>query len=572
MSPKGKQRQSQRKKAKKQALALIQEVKEAENAELKLSTATQKSKNKKRPREAERADDHSSGEERETELSNHNNVRPDTDSEDPNMDIFDNQERESLSGDIEMQGDTGKQDSSDKEVNDDSTKIMPAMGPAHWQQIMSRFDSFEKTVQATIKEEIKTSSAGIQKQVKSLNTKVREVENNISANKNEIAKMNKKIAEFGNVEEIITSEVQRCFSGKIANLEKDLEESKAEITKLKRAKPNPPPMKTDDSDSVSRKEFMREQRYNRRWNLMLMGVEEVQEGEDEKVKISELLQTRLGIPRPKIEMVTRMGANMGKTPRPALITFAHIDQRYKVWYKKGEINKDQTQKIWIQEDLHKQLRNELNALLKVQKRAKSLADKYTDIKIKDFRIRVQGRYYDAKELELLPDDLKPSRTATPQNDNAVVFFGRSSPLSNHHLCNINIAGRAFTCVEHFLAWQRANTAKDKGLADEVLEMKDPSEHKQVLNSLKDKNKEDWEDTVDNVLITVLRAKFNQNENLKKFLCDTHPRKIGEASLNQQWGIGLSLTDGNVLDTSKWNEEGNRLGKALEKIRNELLHT
>lgn len=303
----------------------------------------------------------------------------------------------------------------------------------------------------------------------------------------------------------------------------------------------------------------------------MMGIEEIKEGEDEKTKIGEILQKRLGIPRPKIEMVVQMGSTDSKTPRPALVTFAHIDQRFQVWYKKSEINKDQTTKIWVQEDLPKMLRNELGASLKVQKKARSLPNKYTDIKIiKDFKIRIQGQYYSAKELELLPDALKPSKTTTPQSDNAVVFFGRSSPLSNHHICSIVIAERTFTCVEHFLAWQRANIADDHDLADEVLKMKDPSEHKQVLNSLREKNTDSWEETVENVLLTVLRAKFKQNEHLKKFLCDTFPRKIGEASINPQWGIGMPLNHEDVLDISKWNENGNRLGKALEMVRNELL--
>lgn len=306
---------------------------------------------------------------------------------------------------------------------------------------------------------------------------------------------------------------------------------------------------------------------------MLMGVEEPKEGEeDEKSKVSDLLQNRLSIPRPKIERAVRMGASVGKYPRPILVSFKHIDQRFQVWYKKGELNKDQTHKLWLQEDLPKPLRNELNTLLKVQKRAKLLPEKYPDVKIKDFRIKIQGRFYRASELEHLPDDLKPSRSTTPQNEHAVVFFGRSSPLSNHHLCNIIIAGRSFTCVEHFLAWQRANIAKDHPSADDVLHMKDPSEHKRTLNALRDKNPDQWEETVENVLLVALRAKFQQNDSLKKFLCNTHPRRIGEASLNTKWGIGMSLTCDDVLDTTKWNVEGNRLGKALEKVRGELLQS
>lgn len=379
------------------------------------------------------------------------------------------------------------------------------MGPAQWAQIMARFDTFEKTIQATIKDEIKISSAGVQKQVKSLNNKMKEVESHISTNTKEIAKINQKVSSIDNIQEMIASEVQKHVSNKVDSLEKELHASQAEIAKLKKAK-----SRTSDSSSsenVSRQEFLKEQCFTRKCNLMLMGVDELKEGEDEATKVAELLQKRLNIPTLKIEMAIHMGPTAGKYPRPILITFKHIKQRFQVWFKKGDLNKDQETKLWLQEDLPKPLRADLNALLKVQKRAKSLSDKYTDVKIKDFKIRVQGQFYNAQELELLPDDLKPSTSTTPQNDKAVAFFGRSSALSNHHICKFIIAERSFSCVEHFLAWQRANVAEDKTLAAEVLTMKDPSDHKKTLNALRDKNPDRWEETVENVLLTALRAKF-----------------------------------------------------------------
>lgn len=421
---------------------------------------------------------------------------------------------------------------------------------------MLRFDSFEKSIQTTIKEEIKINSAQMQKQMKSLNSKVKEVEGGISANKNEIAKINQQVSNLndlqGDIKTIVAAEVQKHVSERVASLEKDLEDSKAEINELKKIKHNPPPQNPNKDHS------------------QLMGMEECKEGENDKSKAAKLLQTRLNIPRIRFDMALRMGEPGGKNPRPTLLTFSDMGQRYQVWYKKGSLNKVQTVKLWLQEDFPKPLRIEMNALLKIQRKAKALPEKYPGVKIKDFKIKIQGRFYSAHQLELLPDDLKPSRNATPQNDNAVAFFGRASPLSNHHLASFKIAGRDFTCVEHFLAWQRANTAKDKVLADEVLNMSDPSEHKKVLNTLREKNPEEWEKSVENELLTALRAKFNQNEALKKFLCETFPRKIGEASINPTWGIGLPLTSEDVLDTSKWNEEGNRLGKALEAIRHELL--
>lgn len=358
-------------------------------------------------------------------------------------------------------------------------------------------------------------------------------------------------------------------------MESDLQESKAEIAALKEAKAvTGAPSPQDSQEYVSRQEFLREQYASRKRNLILMGLEESEEEGDERSSIATTLQQRLKIPAPKIEMTYRIGATKGKSPRPVLIRFATMPQRHKVWYKKGEINKDQDNKLWLQEDLPKALRDDLNVLQKIQKCAKSLENKYPDVKIKDFQLKIEGKLYSAKELHLLPDELKPAAISTPQNAEAVAFFGRSSPLSNHHLCQFVIAGRTFNCVEQFLAWQRANVAEKRQLADQVLHMKDPSEHKRTLNALRDTHKDKWEETVDNVLRVALKAKFSQNPELKKFLCHTHPKKIGEASLDTKWGIGLSLKHPDVLDTDKWNQEGNgngnRLGKALEYLRAVLL--
>lgn len=64
------------------------------------------------------------------------------------------------------------------------------VGPAQWEQIMARFDTFEQSIQYTIKEEIKINTAGIQNQVKKINTKFKEIDRKVTANKAEIDNIN----------------------------------------------------------------------------------------------------------------------------------------------------------------------------------------------------------------------------------------------------------------------------------------------------------------------------------------------------------------------------------------------
>lgn len=272
-----------------------------------LSSTARGGNNMKRPRESE-----SAGTETGTEPHNKKNLMAETSQAKPpsgdrpsdsgadsssDMDTHEPHDNPSEEDNTMNKKGTNTESKDPNKVNQ-SSSVSPPMGPAQWEQIMARFDSFEKTVQATIKEEIKVNSIGLQKQVKTLTGKVKVVENHILANTNEIAKINQKINNFDNIQEFIASEVQKQVSEKVANMEKDLEISQAEIAKLKNASPKAHRKESDPSDTVSRQEFMKEQCLSRKRNLMMMGVEEAKEGEeDEKSKISELLEKRLGIPK-----------------------------------------------------------------------------------------------------------------------------------------------------------------------------------------------------------------------------------------------------------------------------------
>lgn len=84
--------------------------------------------------------------------------------------------------------------------------------------------------------------------------------------------------------------------------------------------------------------------------------------------------------------------------------------------------------------------------------------------------------------------------------------------------------------------------------------------KGILNEHKDNNTAKWQEVLEEVVISGLTAKFEQNPQLAQFLIDTHPKTLGEASFNKQWGIGLPLNSPEAMDTSKWVEGGSLLGK------------
>lgn len=97
---------------------------------------------------------------------------------------------------------------------------------------------------------------------------------------------------------------------------------------------------------------------------------------------------------------------------------------------------------------------------------------------------------------------------------------------------------------------------------------DPQDHKRALTRLKSDGKDvEWRRFIETRILPALEAKFFQNSSARQFLVDTGDRKIGEASLDANWGIGMSLADHRVFNTSLWGK--NMLGCALMKVRNVL---
>lgn len=217
------------------------------------------------------------------------------------------------------------------------------------------------------------------------------------------------------------------------------------------------------------------------------------------------------------------------------------------------------------------LKEDLRVLIKVAKRASSLnKEEYQSIQIKDFRLHFNGKSYGPSELELLPFDLRPSSICSTWTDDLVVFFGRFSPLSNHHLSPFVINDTPFANVEQYLAVARARLAGGGDILERALTSTNPSVCRGILNALKDDHTGEWEDSRAPVLMKALRAKFNQNKHLGDYLSSTYPRHLGEASRDPVWGIGLNLNEKDATLHSSWYEGGNLLGRSLTTVRGELI--
>ena len=98
---------------------------------------------------------------------------------------------------------------------------------------------------------------------------------------------------------------------------------------------------------------------------------------------------------------------------------------------------------------------------------------------------------------------------------------------------------------------------------------DPVRQKAIGRNVKDVNMKLWKENVRKILYPGLLEKFKQHEGARAALLNTGSRKIGEATTERYWGIGMKLADKDVLNTSKWSDE-NIVGNMLQDIRTDLV--
>jgi hypothetical protein len=83
------------------------------------------------------------------------------------------------------------------------------------------------------------------------------------------------------------------------------------------------------------------------------------------------------------------------------------------------------------------------------------------------------------------------------------------------------------------------------------------------------NENVWNGIRQIVVYEGLLQKFGQNEELKKALKKTGDAILAECAVRDTiWGIGLSMTDPNRFEQSKWRGQ-NLLGYALMKVREKI---
>lgn len=254
-----------------------------------------------------------------------------------------------------------------------------------------------------------------------------------------------------------------------------------------------------------------------------------------------------------------------RSEKQIIVRFKTLSDRDIVWSKRSNLKQSG---FYVCEDLPSKLQKQRNILYSICKSARSF-DEFKDVSLQTNALFINGTKYSFDTLDTLPEKLKPLTLSERKSDDVLCFGGilsRFHPLSNFCASDFVFKKNTYSSSEQALQHQKCLYFGDLHHARLIMNSNDPAEQKQCGRHIYKFNQTQWSSIRDNLLKDILLAKFNQNEELKKYLLSTGTRKLAEASAKDNvYGIARSINFGNILDSTKWDGE-NKLGKCLIEVR------
>lgn len=142
-------------------------------------------------------------------------------------------------------------------------------------------------------------------------------------------------------------------------------------------------------------------------------------------------------------------------------------------------------------------------------------------------------------------------------------------LSNWYKSNFIYKGVFFTSAEQYMMASKAKLFGDYEIARKIMATNDVREIKRLGRQVRNFDETSWVNSREFIMVDGLTAKFSQDLSLATKLLSTGNCILAECAVRDKiWGIGLSMTDENRFDTSKWRGM-NLLGKCLMTVRGNL---
>ena len=181
--------------------------------------------------------------------------------------------------------------------------------------------------------------------------------------------------------------------------------------------------------------IIEQENYSRRDNLVFEGVKE-QPNEDLQYIMTNLFR-EMEVDKPERIQVVRCHRLKYSplNPKPIIIRFGWFQDRQRVWDKRFNLK---GKNVFVKENFAPETEAKRRIFYPIMKAARQQADIKKCTLTHDGKLVLNSQVYTVNDLHKLPNNLKPEALCEQHGENAVVFFGRHSPLSNFYPARFQI--------------------------------------------------------------------------------------------------------------------------------------
>ena len=278
-----------------------------------------------------------------------------------------------------------------------------------------------------------------------------------------------------------------------------------------------------------------------------------------------------GICHETVPIVNCHYLNSSKTQ--IIVRFLMYCDRDRVWSSRRSL-KTAAPEIYLAENFPSEIeyrRRQLYPMVAAANRADEYRQK---VRLTGDKLIVNNQRYSHTTVNKPPNKLHPKMLSESTSESVIVVGGitsRHHPLSNFYTRSFVLEDKSFLCAEQAFQYHKSVLFNDQHTARQIMNSVDPSRMKYLGAKVNAFDYTVWKDKEDDIMKSVLNAKFTQHDDLRKALLDTGTKTIAEANAKDSyWAIGLPVTSPHVLNKDKWAAGGNKLGMLQMNLRQELV--
>ena len=212
----------------------------------------------------------------------------------------------------------------------------------------------------------------------------------------------------------------------------------------------------------------------------------------------------------------RIGIYKRNSKRPIRITFLFMKHKNCLLSRRSSLAPG----IFVEDAFSESTKRSRTLFRPILKLAKSHEEYKGRCKLEKDELVLKGKHYKLENLNQLPENLAPYKTAQKSSATCLVFQGLHSPLSNFHMSPFTHDGQKYSTAEHFIQYTKACHFNDYKIADKIKLSTDPYEAKLLSRNIENYDKDAWKLVAKEACLPGIKTKFEQNKMLLEFLKTT----------------------------------------------------